>query len=91
MSNGFVSEFRYARLRARGSSLFLPMLLLFAESAELGGEIDVVRAQEALERARIKVKSDRLIRAAKDDAEKIKAINVRSEPNKVYKKNLNAA
>jgi membrane protein YdbS with pleckstrin-like domain len=35
VSNGFVSEFRYARLRARGSSLFLPMLLLFAESAVL--------------------------------------------------------
>ena len=35
MSNGFVSEFRYARLRARGSSLFGPMLLLFVESAVL--------------------------------------------------------
>lgn len=35
MSNGFVSEFRYARLRARGSSLIWPMLLLFIESAVL--------------------------------------------------------
>ena len=35
MSNGFVSEFRFARLRARGSSLIGPMLLLFIESAVL--------------------------------------------------------
>lgn len=35
MSNAFVSEFRYARLRARGSSLFWPMALLFVESAAL--------------------------------------------------------
>ncbi len=35
MSNGFVSEFRYARLRARGSSLFVPMLVIFLESAVL--------------------------------------------------------
>ena len=35
MSNAFVPEFRYARLRARGSSLFWPMFLLFLESATL--------------------------------------------------------
>jgi hypothetical protein len=35
VSNGFVSEFRYARLRSRGSSLFLPMLVLFLESGVL--------------------------------------------------------
>lgn len=35
MSNSFVSEFRFARLRARGSSLFAPMAWLFIESAAL--------------------------------------------------------
>ncbi|MEN9606641.1 MAG: hypothetical protein RL605_469 [Actinomycetota bacterium] len=35
MSNGFVAEFRYARLRARVSSLIGPMVLLFIESAVL--------------------------------------------------------
>ena len=35
MSNSFVSEFRFARLRARGLSLFAPMAWLFIESAIL--------------------------------------------------------
>lgn len=34
-SSGFVSEFRYARIRARASTLALPMFLLAAESATL--------------------------------------------------------
>jgi hypothetical protein len=34
-SSGFVSEFRYARIRARATTLVLPMLLLAGESAAL--------------------------------------------------------